>query len=174
MELIADLLKILIPASVVLYGMFLVVQVFIAKQAEEQKLTMQNQDRQHTLPLQLQAYERLILFLERITPNQLLVRVQPRSMQAADFLPHLLTEIREEYNHNLAQQLYVSHENWVKLTQAKDNTVALIQQAATEVAPDAPAIELSKKVMEKTLSNESNIVIEAIIALKEEAQKLFR
>lgn len=173
MELIADLLKILIPASVVLYGMFLVIQSFINKQLEEQRITLQNHNREHTLPLQLQAYERLILFLERITPNQLLLRVQPRSTQVADFLQLILTEIREEYNHNLAQQLYISHENWIKLTQAKDNTVALIQQAAKEVSPDAAAIELSKKVMEKTLANNTNMSTDVIIALKEEARKLF-
>lgn len=173
MELIADLLKILLPAFIVLYGMFLVVQSFINKQLTEQKLRNNGRHSEHTLPLRLQAYERLILFLERITPNQLLVRVQPRSTQVSDFLPLLLSEIREEYNHNLAQQLYVSHENWVKLTKAKDNMVALIQQAATEVLPDAPAFELSKKIMEKALKNDNSAATEAIISLKAEAHQLF-
>lgn len=173
MELLADLLKILIPAAVVLYGMFLVVQSFLNKQLAEQQAIAKNHHNEHTLQLQLQAYERFILFLERITPNQLLVRVQPRSTQVADFLQHLLSDIREEYNHNLAQQLYISHKNWVKLTQAKDDIVALIQQAATELPRDAPSVELSKKVMEKTLTKDTDTVTEAIIALKEEARRLF-
>jgi hypothetical protein len=174
MELIADLLKILIPASLVLYGMYLTVQSFISRQLQEKELDIKQKLNEHTLPLQLQAYERLILFLERITPNQLLLRLQPQSVQVADFLQLLLSEIREEYNHNLAQQLYVSHENWQKLTKAKDGLVAMVQQAATEVSPDAAAIELSKKVIEKSLSNNDTATIEAIIALKEEAQKLFK
>lgn len=174
MELIADLLKILIPASLVLYGMFLTVQAFISKQLQEKELTIKQKLNGHTLPIQLQAFERLILFLERITPNQLLLRVQPRSVQVSDFLQLMLAEIREEYNHNLAQQLYVSHENWVKLTQAKDNLVATIQQAATEVPQDAAAIELSKKVMEKSLTDDDSAITLAIISLKEEAQSLFK
>lgn len=174
MELIGDLLKIIIPASVVLYGMYLTVQSFISKQLNEKELQIKQQLNEQTLPLQLQAYERLILFLERITPNQLLLRIQPHSVQSADFLPLLLSEIREEYNHNLAQQLYVSHENWLKLTKAKDGLVAMIQQAATEIPPDVAAIELSKKVMEKSLADSDTAIMEAIIALKEEAQQLFR
>ncbi len=173
MELLAELLKICIPALAVLYGMFLIVQSFLTKQIEEQKLSITKQIKEQTLPLQLQAFERLILFLERISPNQLLIRVQPQSIQVADFLPLLLAEIREEYNHNLAQQLYISHENWVKLTGAKDSMVAVIQQAANEIPRDAPAIELSKKVMEKTVEYEFQATSEAIIALKTEARQLF-
>lgn len=173
MELLAELLKIFIPAFAVLYGMFLVIQSFITKQIEEQKLATNKQIKEQTLPLQLQAFERLILFLERISPNQLLIRVQPQSIQVTDFLQLLLAEIREEYNHNLAQQLYISHESWVKLTQTKDSIVAIIQQAANEIPRDAPAIELSKKVMEKTFGTEFQATTEAIVALKTEARKLF-
>lgn len=174
MEILADLLKILIPAAVVLYGMFLTIQSFISQQLKEKTLANKTKLNEHTLPIQLQAYERLILFLERITPNQLLLRVQPQSVQTADFLQLMLTEIREEYNHNLAQQLYISHENWQKLTKAKDGLVAMIQQAANEVPKDAAAIELSKKIMESSLSANSSQIAEAIISLKEEAQKLFK
>lgn len=174
MEIIADLLKILIPATLVLYGMYLTLQSFISRQLQEKELEAKIKLNEQTLPIRLQAYERLILFLERITPNQLLLRVQPRSEQVADFLHLMLAEIREEYNHNLAQQLYVSHENWTKLTQAKDGLVAMIQQAANEVPQDAPAIELSKKVMEKSLLTTDTMTTEALISLKEEAQSLLK
>lgn len=173
MEIAADLIKIFLPASIVLYGVYLTVQAFIAKQLDEKKIELASKNIEHVLPLRLQAYERLILFLERISPNQLLIRTQPKSTQVADFLQLMLIEIREEYNHNIAQQLYVSHENWMKLTQAKDGIVALIQQAASELPSDTAPIELSKKIMEKSLNNPENAVLDTIIALKNEAKALF-
>lgn len=173
MDLVTDLVKIIVPAALVLYGMFIAVQAILNKQLEEKKVEVRSKAMDIVLPLKLQAYERLLLFLERISPNQLLIRVQPASLQVADFLQSLMSDIREEYNHNIAQQLYVSHDSWENLTASKDNLVALIQQAATEVPLDAPAIELSKKIMEKTVRLDESITSTAIKMLKEEAQELF-
>ena len=173
MEIIGDLVKIIVPAAVVLYGMFLAVQAFLNKQLEEKKIELKGRLMDVTIPLRLQAYERLLLFLERISPAQLLVRLQPQSVQVSDFLQILLSEIREEYNHNLAQQLYVSHESWEALSAAKDEVTALIQRAAGEVPADAAAFELSKKVMEQSLHLKESLTLAAIKRLKVEARELF-
>jgi hypothetical protein len=83
----------------------------------------------HTLPIRLQAYERLALFLERIAPTKLLVRVNPTSSNKEDYESLLIQNIDQEYQHNLSQQIYVSDECWNITTAAKNATIQLIRKA---------------------------------------------
>lgn len=85
----------------------------------------------------------------------------------------MLKEIRDEFNHNIAQQLFISHDTWEKIRLAMNDTIALINTAASEVSPDAPAINLSKKIFEIILTNSQQPTADALRILKEEAQKLF-
>ena len=83
----------------------------------------------NTLPIRLQAYERLALFLERITPTKLLVRVSPTSSNKEDYESLLIQNIDQEYQHNLSQQIYVSDECWHITKAAKNATIQLIRKA---------------------------------------------
>ncbi len=83
----------------------------------------------NTLPIRLQAYERLALFLERITPTKLLVRVSPTSSNKEDYESLLIQNIDQEYQHNLSQQIYVSDECWNITKAAKNATIQLIRKA---------------------------------------------
>jgi len=82
------------------------------------------------LPLRLQAYERMTLFLERISPNNLLVRVVPKSSNKEDYEALLVSTIEQEYDHNLTQQIYMSDECWNITTAAKNATIQLIRKAS--------------------------------------------
>lgn len=173
MELTSDLLKILLPALLVLFGIYYVVQLLLTKQFEEKKEETKQKNQEVILPLRLQAYERLILFLERITPNNLLLRLQDNGILVADFQQLILKETREEFNHNIAQQLYISHESWLKLVDAKEKVISLVNQSAATLPLDAPAIELSKKIIENSLLNEIQPTADALKSIKAEAQALF-
>lgn len=83
----------------------------------------------NTLPIRLQAYERIALFLERITPTKLLVRVSPTSSNKNDYEALLIQNIDQEYQHNIAQQIYVSDECWNITIAAKNATIQLIRKA---------------------------------------------
>jgi len=83
----------------------------------------------NTLPIRLQAYERLALFLERITPTKLLVRISPTSPNKEDYESLLIQTIDQEYQHNLSQQIYVSDECWNITKAAKNATIQLIRKA---------------------------------------------
>lgn len=83
----------------------------------------------NTLPIRLQAYERLALFLERITPTKLLVRVAPTSANKEDYESLLIQSIDQEFQHNLSQQIYVSDECWNITKAAKNATIQLIRKA---------------------------------------------
>lgn len=173
MQSIVELLKILIPATAVLYGMYLTIQTFLQKQFEQKELDIKVKTIEITTPIRLQAYERMTLFLERITPANLLIRLGSPDIQVIDFQRILLQEIREEFNHNLAQQVYISHEVWEKTRTAMNDVVALINTSASEIPPDATAINLSKKIFEKVINENQQPTAKALQMLKEEAQKMF-
>ncbi len=128
-------------------------------------------DKQNTItPLRLQAYERMVLFLERIKPNNLLLRIGNTDLQSIDFQRILLQEIREEYNHNLAQQIYMSQESWEKVQASMQEVMVLINTAASEIPQDSSALNLSKKIFEKMLSEGKEPCHDAILFLKKELQ----
>lgn len=173
MQAIVELLKILIPAAAVLYGMYLTIQTFLQKQFEQKEVEIKQKTIEITTPIRLQAYERMTLFLERITPANLLIRLGSPDIQAIDYQRVLLQEIREEFNHNLAQQVYISHESWEKIRGAMNDVVALINTSAAEVSSDATSINLSKKIFEKVINENQQLTADALKALKAEAQKMF-
>ncbi|MBU3822809.1 hypothetical protein KO566_12120 [Flavobacteriaceae bacterium XHP0103] len=82
------------------------------------------------LPLRLQAYERLTLFLERISPNNLLIRVSPSNLSKNDYEVLLVQTIEQELEHNLTQQIYVSERCWGIISAAKNATIQLIRKAS--------------------------------------------
>jgi len=82
------------------------------------------------LPIRLQAYERIVLFLERISPNKLLIRVSPISENKDQYENLLIQNIEQEYEHNLSQQIYVTDNCWNTLNTAKNATIQLIRKAS--------------------------------------------
>ncbi|RZJ54480.1 MAG: hypothetical protein EOO45_30450, partial [Flavobacterium sp.] len=83
----------------------------------------------NALPLRLQAYERLSLFLERISPAKLLIRITPQSSNKHDYEEYVIMQIEQEFEHNLTQQIYVSSECWNIITTAKNATIQMIRKA---------------------------------------------
>lgn len=83
----------------------------------------------HSMPLRLQAYERMALFLERITPSKLLIRVAPNSSNKEDYESLLIQSIEQEFEHNLSQQIYLTDDCWNIITAAKNATIQLIRKA---------------------------------------------
>ena len=170
---ITELLKILIPAAAVLYGMYLTVQTFLQKQFEQKQLELKQKNIEIITPIRLQAYERMTLFLERITPDNLLLRLGNADIQVIDYQRLILHEIREEFNHNLSQQIYMSHQAWEKTRQAMNVVVALVNTSAIAISPDAPALNLSKKIFETVITENKQPTAEALKFLKEEVQGIF-
>lgn len=84
----------------------------------------------NAMPLRLQAYERMALFLERITPSKLLIRITPISSNKEDYESLLIQSIEQEFEHNLSQQIYVSDKCWNIVTASKNATIQLIRKAS--------------------------------------------
>ncbi|MBR2888122.1 MAG: hypothetical protein IKB95_07830, partial [Bacteroidales bacterium] len=116
---IAELLKYLLPALIVLACTYLTIRQFLIREEQKQRLDLAMGNQKIITPLRLAAFERIILFLERIHPSNLLIRVQDPGMSAKDFQRALLTTIRAEYEHNMSQQIYISDESWEAVKTAK-------------------------------------------------------
>jgi hypothetical protein len=167
------MLTILLLGAVVSFVTYLTINSVADKFFEKQKLDIRSKNIDITLPLRLQAYERMCLFLERITPASLLLRLVPSAMSALELQQILLHEIREEYNHNVAQQLYISATSWEQISNAMNETVAAINQAASEVAPEAPPADLAKKIFAQVIGKEIQPTAHALKILKDEVRTLF-
>ncbi len=173
MEPIYDLLKIIIPAGIVLYAMFLVVKTMMQKQNEAKIIEMKSKNKEIVLPIRLQAYERMTLFLERISPDQLIKRVNKSEMNVAELQYVILNEIREEFNHNLSQQVYMSDEAWKIIKNAKEELIMLINQSAKELNPEAKSLELVKSIYSQSLEKRIDSLEYGLTFLKNEIQQEF-
>jgi len=173
MEPIWDLIKIIIPAGIVLYAMYLTVKTMLQKQNEAKIIEIKAKNKEIVLPIRLQAYERMSLFLERISPDQLIKRVQQNDQNVAEMQYLLLNEIREEFNHNLSQQVYMSDEAWKIIRNAKEELIMLVNQSAKSLDPEAKSIDLVKKIYEESLDKNIDSIEYGLSFLKNEIQQEF-
>lgn len=109
----------------------------------ELKRTISNQ----TLPLRLQAYERVVLFIERVNPASMLVRLNASGMSAVELQLLIITEIRNEFQHNVTQQIYVSHRVWNVVKRVKEDTLSLVNSAVKNLPPDASGTDMAKTIL---------------------------
>jgi hypothetical protein len=163
----------LLPASIVLYGAFLMVRSFLTREVDLRRLEVRSRAIETILPARLQAYERMTLFLERIAPQNLLIRLNDPAYSARDFQKVLLDEIRNEYNHNVSQQVYMSEQVWNLIKSSKEDLTVLINEAATQVGAAATSLDLAKRIFE--LSNQKGVdpIAHALSELKKEIQQVF-
>jgi hypothetical protein len=173
MEAVIEFVKILVPASVVLFGAFWIVKMFITKEIELKQLEVRGRSVETVLPNRLQAYERMTLFLERMSPQNLLVRINTETMPAREFQYLLLHEIRSEYNHNVAQQIYMSETVWEQIKNAKEDLIVTINDAASEMNAESTSLDLSKKIFEKVIGKNVDLLAHALSDLKKEIQRAF-
>lgn len=171
--LFLDLLKIIIPSLLVFLTSYYVLRNYLDNDYKKQLLEIKSDAIKATLPMRLQAYERCTLFLDRISPNNLLVRVQGTSMSAKELQSILLGTIRQEFEHNVTQQLYVSAQAWEVITSVKEETVRMINNATMGLAPQASGLDLSKTILEHLAKQEQNPYLIAVAIMKNEVQKLF-
>ncbi|MDG1730422.1 MAG: hypothetical protein P8K68_12300 [Algibacter sp.] len=125
----------------------------------------------NAMPLRLQAYERIALFLERISPSKLLIRIPPISSNKDDYEALLTQSIEQEYEHNLSQQIYISDKCWNIATTAKNATIQLIRKASMLEKTDT-ANKLREVVLTEMMERRSPSDA-ALSFIKEEVSELW-
>ncbi|TAE39816.1 MAG: hypothetical protein EAY66_02430 [Sphingobacteriales bacterium] len=122
--------------------------------------------------LKLQAYERLTLFIERINPTSLILRLHQPGMYALHLQGLLLSEIRAEYQHNITQQLYVNETTWLLIKRVKDDTITIINAACAQLNESSSAIDLSKMVFARLASLDDSPYDLALSVIKQEMDEM--
>jgi hypothetical protein len=168
-----EILKIKLPALVVFLTAYFLFRDMLENSQRQREFEFRVENQGQVTPVRLQAYERLTLFLERISPQSLLNRTLAADTSAVQFHYELLKQIRQEYEHNLSQQIYVSVTAWEALRGAKESLVMLINKAADEVKKDEPAISLSNKIFQMYMEQDDQPVAIALAELKKEVRMLF-
>ncbi|MDN5216585.1 hypothetical protein QQ020_31235 [Fulvivirgaceae bacterium BMA12] len=173
MDALIEFGKILLPAGAVLYAMYLVVKSFLTKELEKKLIDVKIKNTDIVLPVRLQAYERLCLFLERISPNNLVVRLNNASMSAPQFHQVLIAEIRQEFNHNLSQQVYLSDKSWEMVKSAKEDVISVVNIAAEKLGEDDKSVDLAKKIFELMMEKNNDPIAIALKEIKDEIRTSF-
>lgn len=167
----------LLPSVVVFLTAFYLLRQMLTNHSREMNTKLmaeaKKEDHKQVMPLRLQAYERLALFLERISPGTLVFRVHKAHMTARMLHAELLATIREEFEHNVTQQIYVSDRTWQQVKMAKEETLRIINIAAEQTPQDANGTALSQHVFEVASKLTHLPTQQATVALKEEVRKLF-
>lgn len=127
---ILNILYAILPAIIVGLVSFYFFNTYSKNEENRRRFLILRENQKTALPLRLQAYERLALLLERISPGKILFRVQPTSEDADMYATLLIANIEQEFEHNLAQQIYVSNECWDYVKTAKNATITMIRKAA--------------------------------------------
>ncbi len=168
-----EILKYVIPSLVVFLTAYAILKKFLDKEEKKLRYEYNLKSEQFTIPIRLQAYERIILLLERISPESLLLRVNKKGMNSRQLQNELLSEIRTEFDHNLSQQIYISPQAWNVVQNAKSNLIKIINVSASSVNPDSPSMNLSKAILDNIMEAEESPVETAKDHLKKEIRELF-
>ncbi|MBK6340020.1 MAG: hypothetical protein IPF63_10620 [Bacteroidetes bacterium] len=178
METVLEILKFTIPSIIILLGAYFMIGSFFEEEGKKRSYDLRRmlsiENGKISLPLRLQAYERILVFLERIHPNSLITRVRTADMSSSDLQLMLVKTIREEYEYNISQQLYISKESWMMVNMAKEEMIKLINLIGSKMHPESNNLELTKAIFEYFISTNQEFPTQlAINFLKEDAKSLF-
>ena len=140
------------------------------KELLKERLGLNNE----TIKLKLQAYERLTVYAERAGLKNLVSRVHSDDSSARQMQMEMLQTLNNEYEYNVSQQIYVSPEMWKAITKLRDQNIFIINQIAATLPDSASSMELSKSLIEYSMTNNAEINKIVLEALQFEAQKIIK
>jgi len=143
----------LLPSVVTGVVAFYFFRLHTKNEEGRRRFLLQKDTQKHTLPVRLQAYERMVLFLERISIPSLVVRVAPVSQNKNDYEALLTKSIETEFEHNLSQQVYLTDDCWNVIKAAKSATIQSIRKAA--MSDTESADKLREDILNDTMDKSS-------------------
>ena len=167
-----EIFKYCIPAICVLLATWLVMHRFYKSEADKRLWELKRLSQKEISPIRMRAYERLTLLLERTTPEHMLIELNLSEMTPLQVQAHLMRTIRQEYDHNLSQQIYISNEVWDLIDNAKQQTIAFVNSIAQQMPPESNALDYAKTLITAYRSNGDTPNDIALQALKNEAKTL--
>jgi hypothetical protein len=168
-----DIVKFTIAGVGVIYVAFYLLKPYLDKSEQVQLMELKKTITNQTLPLRFQAYERIVLFVERVNPANLLIRLSGSAGSAAELHSMVVAEIRSEFQHNITQQIYVSSRAWTLVKRVKDDTLSVVNNAIKALPENATALELSKTVLAHLSHLQDNPYDIALTIIREDMEAFF-
>ncbi|HOY48701.1 MAG TPA: hypothetical protein PL185_07330 [Flavobacteriales bacterium] len=172
-ETVFDLLKYTIPLIVVFGFIYFILNNYLEENFKLRSLDLKLTNQNAITPVRMQAYERIVVYLERITPSNMIMRIHKAGMSSRLLHAELLKTVRGEYDHNIAQQIYMSNASWELVKSAKEEMIKLINAAAHKVGENADGVELAKVLLDITMSVEKLPTQIALEYVKKEIRQSF-
>ena len=173
MEAFIEILKYTFPAALMLLLTYLILSNLVDNEEKRRAYYLRKDMQKQALPMRFQAFERVIMLLERITPNHLVIRVRPESQSISQYRKILVESVRQEFDYNITQQIYFSDKSWDHVVSAKSQVVSLINKTAAELGAEATALDLSRKLIEAEMIVEIFPTKAAVLLIKHEAARNF-
>lgn len=173
MTTILEILKYILPAIIVFIASWLVLKQMVKNDQNRRNYEIIAKNQQTITPIRLQAYERLTLLLERISPESLIMRLNKPDMKAKQLQAEILSAIRSEFDHNVSQQIYISSQAWELIKNARSTIIQIVNSCANRAKPETPAYLLSKMILEELMKQEKSPVSLALEYLKAEARQMY-
>jgi hypothetical protein len=171
-KIIEQSIALLFPLIIVFLFIYYMLKAFFDQFEKQRKQELLNRISTETIPLKLQAYERLTLFLERIKPESMVIRVVQPGMTTMGLQRALTDAVREEFEHNLSQQIYVSSEAWAMVVAARQSMIQLITTTAAQNKSEDLYIEYATDLLNEYASVNDDPVTLALTYLQREAKEL--
>jgi len=173
LSILLEICKYVLPSLVVFFLSQRQYKLFFEAEHRNRMLTFKKEQSKTLLPIQLQAYERCILLLERVSLDQLVVRVFRPELTVNQLKQALVQELQAEFNHNVSQQLYISAQSWELIQQIKQELLGLINITARELDADGSGFDLSKNIIEKVSTLSEDPTNRGLKFLKKEFELIY-
>ncbi len=173
MDIFWNILQITMPALLVALTAYYAIKLTYEKELKKQVLDLKHSTKKVITPIRLQSYERIALFLERIKPENIILRNIPHDLNVVQYQSILVSSIRSEFDHNLSQQVYISSSLWEKTKLAKDETIKIINLAAGQLTQESTANDLASRIIELSVDLNPQPSEAALEFLKKEIKELY-
>jgi len=168
-SVILEIIKISVPALIVFFTVFYLMKQYLASQYQLKSLDFKQNQQSTTIPLRLQAYERLSLFCERIAVPNLILRLREENMSAANLRMAMLIATQQEFEHNITQQVYVSEQLWQIIKIARDDVMTVVNEIYEKMDTNEDASTYAKALFAHLSEREFMPLNQALVAIKKEA-----
>lgn len=168
---IIELLSYIVPTIITGGVAYYFFDLHIRNEERRRRYLLQRELQKTSLPLRLQAYERMTLYLERINPSKLLIRITPITMDKQEYKNLLINHIEQEFEHNLTQQIYITDPCWTIIMTAKNATIQMIRKAAGDES--VATVDKLREIILGTLLEKQSPSNAALAYIKNEVSELW-
>lgn len=167
-----EILKIVLPALLVMLTSYLMIDKLLRNEEKRRNFELAQKNASTVMPIKLRAYERLMLVLERTSPNTIVINTIKPGMTNFELQTQLLASIRQEFAHNVSQQIYISNELWTAIKSTQESLIQLINSCASKTEPNENAASLAELIIQVFASTEKTPTEIATDLLKKEVRTL--